>query len=158
MVLDAQKARVVSLEADGSARPLADNLVFANGITLLENGTVVIAETRAERLTLKSTDGYTASIPAPGAPDNLSAIGDRVIAALIPNLLTFALYRYGFLDAAPSHIAAWDQQTGWQSLYEDQNGTQFSGVTVGVMPRNDILIAGSIQDAGVLVCQTGGLS
>ena len=158
-VLGARKSRVVEIDPSlqlQSYKTIAEDLGFANGLTEAFESTTAIAETRARRLYLMSTNAPVHSVATPGAPDNLSASHDGIIAALQPNLIRFGLYRYGRRSSAPSRIANWSPENGWRMLYEDPTGAQFSGATIAVMPTPDLLIAGSVRAAGLLVCRKEG--
>ena len=110
-----------------------------------------IAETRSYRLV-----GPAGPVSLPGGPDNLGAAGDRLITALHPNLVRTGLYLAGWLDRLSSRIVAVHPRTGAvEVLYDDAEGAQFSGATVGVLTGNR-LVAGSVRDAGVLYCEAPG--
>lgn len=107
-----------------------------------------VAETRGHRLT-----GPGGAIILPGGPDNLGLSWGRIVAALHPNLLRTGLYLAGWVDRLPSRIVAVDPETGAvEVLFDDPEGALFSGATVGVL-TGDRLVAGSVRDAGILVCE-----
>jgi hypothetical protein len=121
-------------------------LDFPNGI---EAGWV--AETRAARLS-----GPEGTIPLPGGPDNLGLSEGRIVAALHTRLIRTGLYIRGWLPSSGSRIVAADPETGTvEVLFDDPEGTVFSGATVGVL-AGDRLVAGSVRDSGLLYCEREG--
>lgn len=133
--------------------PHSSRYTSANGLTVAALSTTaltLVAETRKNRLIRE--DGAT--FPLPGAPDNLTGgSGGRVVAALHPSLLRLALYRYGWTNAAPTRIVQVSQPEGEvEVLFDDPAGTLFSAATVGIL-SDGRLIAGSVRDAGLLVCE-----
>lgn len=165
--LGARRATVVAAaptNTDAEGVALRTRLAFANGLAVLRDGRVAVAETRAKRVRVfrvgpPSRQSEDTLLPTPGAPDNLTVTPDgMVVAALQPSLLAFALYRYGRHDQAPTRIVARapatldDPRAPWTLLYQDESGRQFSGATVAVLV-DDVLIAGSARGAGLLVCR-----
>lgn len=134
--------------AAGTADLLDARFAFANGI-IAGGLDPLVAETRGARLTRLSG----ATMRVPGGPDNLTAApGGRVVVALLPDLLRFALYRAGLAGHAPTRIALADPATGTlEVLHDDPEGRIFSGASVAVM-ADDTVIAGSPMDSGLLVC------
>lgn len=147
----AATGRLVEIGAEGS-RTVAQGFAFANGVTLTAAGLVAVAETRGRRIRL--SDGRT--LATPGAPDNLSTAADgRIVAALQPALIRFALWRYGWLASAPSRIVTVDPASGSiETLFDDPSGTLFAGAT-SALHLGDALIAGSVLSPGLLVCRRG---
>lgn len=128
---------------DGDLEILRSGLDFPNGLAA-----GWVAETRGERL---SRPGR--AIAVPGGPDNLGVSGDRLIAALLPNLMRTWLDLDGGLVRSGSRIVAIDPATGAiETLYDDPRGEQYSGATVGVL-AGDRLVAGSATARGVLYCR-----
>src|SRR5690606_1386154 len=109
------------------------------------------AETRGERLS-----GAEGVIPLPGGPDNLDMSEGRMIVALHPNLVRTGLYIQGWIPRVSSRIVAVDPESGaLEVLYDDAEGEVFSGATGGG-PAGDRLVAGSVQDTGLLYCGRAG--
>ncbi len=133
-------------------RIVAQGFAFANGVAVLPDALVAVAETRGK--TVRLADGRQLEVP--GAPDNLSVADDgRIVAALQPSLLRFALWRYGWLAGAGSRIIALDPATGaLETLFEDPSGDLFAGATSALL-LDDALVAGSVLSAGLLVCRKG---
>ncbi len=126
-------------------------LAFANGIAGL-----YVAETRGWRLHHR----LDRPVEVPGGPDNLTWDGlGGLIAALHPSLYRIAAYRYGYLDTAPSRVVRVDLDRKVEVLFDDTGGEVFSGASVAVLAARglsgSVLVAGSMRDAGVLVCQAG---
>lgn len=122
-------------------------LSFPNGIV-----NQYIAETRMHRLLRQGAE----PIDLPGAPDNLS-IGpdDTVIAALHPKLLHLWLYQNQVQSRAPSRIVQIMPETDTVAvLFDDPEGRMFSAATSAVY-TGGLLVAGSVADAGLLVCRKG---
>lgn len=119
-------------------------LKFPNGIA---GG--FVAHTRSN--VIAGPDGTDYDVP--GGPDNLNIDAEgRVIAALHPKLSLLWLYLEGIQTRAPSRIIALDPATGGiEILYDDPEGTQFSGATSAVL-TGGVLVAGSVRDEGLLVC------
>lgn len=145
--------------ADDGER-LFDRGLYANGIARLKDGEIALAVTREKALLLmdESAAGLkpTRRIPLPGGPDNLtvSSNGD-IIAAVHPSLLLMALDRRLDLGAAPSRIVSVNPRTGdVKTLFDDPAGALFSAATVAAQ-WNGALIAGSVIDDGLLVCEGG---
>jgi hypothetical protein len=140
--------RVISVNLGGLAPPQIETtgLSFANGIAGFH-----VAETRASRLWHQLDQ----PIALPGGPDNLNwdPLGG-LITALHPNLYRLAAYRYGFHDTAPSRIVRIGPDRAVEVLFDDPGGTLLSGATAAVL-ANGILAAGSVRDAGLLVCRKG---
>lgn len=161
--------RVIEVRSPGgAAAPGAElgGLVHANGLVRLPGAPqrLAVAETRARRIALvdwpeETGEGAPAiarRLALPGAPDNLSVAADgRIVAAVVPSLLRFALYRFGWRDRAPSRAVAVDPGTGAvEMLYDDPAGALFSGATVALW-QGGRLVLGSARDAGLLVCEEG---
>ncbi|MDH3665973.1 MAG: hypothetical protein OEN23_03495 [Paracoccaceae bacterium] len=119
-------------------------LAFANGIAGM-----YVAETRASRLTHRLDRPVT----LPGGPDNLTfdPFGNLIV-ALHPSLMRVAAYRHGYRDNAPSRIVRVGQDRQFEVLFDDPLGELFSGASVAVY-SDGMLLAGSIRDQGVLLCQ-----
>ncbi len=150
-------------KSSAALRRTAEGLTYANGIAEVElDGQVAlaVAETRAAAVALYRPDWAGAdqrlrAIATPGAPDNLTSAPDgSVVAALHPSLPRFALYRYGYRDAAPTRIARIEPETGAvEILWDDPGGAVFPGATVGLLTPGGTLVAGSARAPGLLVCQ-----
>ncbi|GMG81271.1 hypothetical protein LNKW23_04840 [Paralimibaculum aggregatum] len=146
----------------GGLARIAEGLVYPNGLAEFPYAGaphLAVAETRARRVTLLPAAGPGGAadrqhIDLPGAPDNLMpAPGGRVLAALHPSLLRLALYRFGWRSRAPSRLVAIHPADGRvEMLYDDPSGRRFSAATVGHLTGAGILVAGSVRDAGLLVC------
>lgn len=136
----------VNLSSVSPAKVEETGLSFANGIAGL-----YVAETRASRLRHR----LDRPLELPGGPDNLNWDGlGGLIVALHPSLYRLAAYRYGYFDSAPSRIVRVDLDRKVEVLFDDTAGEVFSGASVGVF-SDGVLVAGSMRDAGVLVCQKG---
>lgn len=145
----ATTGRVIALDLATSAPPRTElgGLAFANGIAGLW-----VAETRGWRL----HHLLDRPVALPGGPDNLTWDGaGGLVAALHPSTARIAAYLHGYRDNAPSRIVRVAPDRGVEVLYDDPDGTLFSGATVAVL-RSDLLVAGSAIDAGLLVCRMGG--
>lgn len=135
----------VALIRDGALTITRDGLDFPNGIL-----PGWVAETRGARIS-----GAGRAIALPGGPDNLSRAGQRIIAALRPNLVRTGLYITGWTAHAASRIVAIDPESGAvEVLYDDPGGVLFSGATVGIL-TDGRLVAGSVIDSGLLYCEAG---
>ena len=140
--------RVVSVDLGGLASPKIEQtgLAFANGIAGL-----YVAETRAARLHHR----MDLPLALPGGPDNLTWDGlGGLIAALHPSLFRIAAYRYGYQDRAPSRIVRVELDRKIEVLFDEPAGALFSGASVAVL-AGGVLVAGSMRDAGLLVCAKG---
>ena len=120
-------------------------LSFPNGVA-----GPYIAETREDRILRPGA----APIALPGAPDNMNLDDeDRLIVAVHPKLSQLFLYREGLVDIAPTRLLRVDTTTGGiDVLFDDPSGQVFSAATSAVF-RDGILVAGSVQDHGLLVCR-----
>lgn len=163
-VLGVARARVIELALPARSAPQVLNaaehmatrltgLALANGVARLPNGALAVAETRAKRVVIDDA-GKRRRLRLPGAPDNLTVADDgRLVAALSPNLIGFARYRYGHSPRTGSRVIALDPDTGAiQRLFEDPSGQRFPGATVAVVVGQS-LIAGSVRAQGLLVCE-----
>ena len=91
----------------------------------------------------------------PGGPDNLNWDGlGGLIVALHPSLFRVGAYLYGYNDTAPSRIVRVDLDRNLEVLFDDPAGALFSGASVAVL-SGGVLVAGSVRDAGLLVCRKG---
>lgn len=145
----ATTGRVIELDLAGTAPPVveATGLSFANGITGLW-----VAETRAERL----HHLLDRPLGLPGGPDNLTwDETGGLVAALHPSMIQIAAYLAGYAGSAPTRIVRIAPDRRVEVLLDDPDGVLFSGASVGVL-RDGVLVAGSVRDAGVLVCRKGG--
>lgn len=145
----ARTGRLVTLDLAGAAPPELEmaGLAFANGVAGLW-----VAETRAARL----AHLLDRPVDLPGGPDNLTwDDAGGLVAALHPSLPRIAAYRGGFWDRAPSRIVRLGPGRGVEVLFDDPGGALFSGATVAVLHRG-VLVAGSVLDAGVMLCRKGG--
>ncbi|MEO1600653.1 MAG: hypothetical protein AAFU49_09335 [Pseudomonadota bacterium] len=151
----------VSDFSSGGMRELIGEMTFPNGVGRIERDGVdliAVAETRANRITLVdntlgSDYGRRGEIVLPGGPDNLTKAPDgRLVAALHPSLIRLALYRFGWWEAAPSRVVALDAEGRTEWLLDDPSGALFSAATVGVLTESGHLVAGSVREEGLLVC------
>ncbi len=130
---------------------------FANGLTRTQGGNIVLAATRENALLLmaeRSNGVETISrIDVPGGPDNLSISYDGgVVAATHQNLIRLMFNRKLGLGKAPSRIVKANPETGAVDvLMDDPSGKLFSAATIAVESKRG-LVAGSVTDKGVLVC------
>lgn len=130
---------------------------FANGVVRLPNGDIALAATRenAVKILRRQGDGFLeiGRIDLPGAPDNLTYDGKRIIAALHPSILRLTLNRKFGIGFAPSRIVSIDTASGThKTLFDDSNGELFSAATVAV-GTDEGLILGSVTDRGLLHCR-----
>ncbi len=139
---------------DGGA--LIDGVAFANGVAVLEDG-FAVAATREKAVHVfranKEEGARQFVVKAPGAPDNLSVVGNDIIVALHPNLIRLALNRKWGMGKSGSRIARIDLDSGEATvLFDDRSGEVFSAATIGVVTERG-LVAGSVTDSGLLVCE-----
>jgi hypothetical protein len=147
---DSMTGRVISMNLRDLEPPKVEEtgLAFANGIAGM-----YVAETRGGRLYHQLDE----PLELPGGPDNLNWDNSGgLIAALHPRLFRLAAYRFGYRDNAPSRIVRIDLDRRVEVLFDDPGGELFSGATAAVMSEG-VLVAGSVRDAGLLVCQKGGI-
>ena len=140
--------RVVSVNLGGLAPPKVEvtGLSFANGIAGL-----YVAETRESRLHHR----LDRPVELPGGPDNLTWDGvGGLIAALHPSLFRIAAYLHGYRDTAPTRVVRVNLDRKVEVLFDDPAGEVFSGASVAVL-SDGVLVAGSMRDAGLLVCRKG---
>jgi hypothetical protein len=140
--------RVISVNLASIAPLKVDEtgLAFANGIAGM-----YVAETRASRLRHR----LDRPLELPGGPDNLNWDGlGGLIVALHPSLYRLAAYRFGYHDTAPSRIVRIGLDRRIEVLFDDTRGEVFSGASSAVL-SGGVLVAGSMHDAGVLVCRKG---
>lgn len=117
-------------------------LAFPNGILAGH-----VAETRGHRLL--RPDGPALGLP--GAPDNMALAPEGLVVAVHPSLRRVWLYLQGWSAHAPTRILVVDPAGGIEILYDDPEGDRFSAATAAVLAGGR-LIAGSVRDAGLLVC------
>lgn len=131
---------------------------FANGLTRTLGGELVVAATREKALLVMKENAAALEpgrrIALPGGPDNLTLASDGgVVAAVHPSLMKMGMHRKLGIGRAPSRIVKADTDNGRVTLlYDDPKGALFTAATVAV-EWDDALIAGSVTDSGVLVCQ-----
>ncbi|MCQ8183787.1 hypothetical protein [Parvularcula maris] len=126
----------------------ADKLSLANGIAP-QDGAVWVADMRAKHLVPL---GGGEPVELPGAPDNLNASEEGIVAALQPSLWRFGLYRYGHRERAPSLIMLVEPRKGRREvLFEDETGELFPGATAAVLDGS-VLFAGSVAGDRLLTC------
>ena len=148
---------LVARAADGTVALLAPIDAWHDQIIAVDAGFAVAAtREKAVHIFTKDEGGRAQHVVAdvPGAPDNVTFAGDGdVIAALHPNLIRLALNRKLGLGKAGSRIVRINAQShDADLLFDDPSGAVFSAATVGV--ETDLgLVAGSVTDAGVLVCE-----
>lgn len=142
----AQTGRVARFDGT-SLSILSEGLAFPNGVAAGH-----VAETRAAHIRVPGD----LPIEVPGGPDNLSEDGQgRLIAALHPSLFQLWIYREGWRARSPSRIVRVDPAARTvEPLFDDPEGLMFSGAT-GAVVTDNILVAGSALDAGLLVCRAG---
>lgn len=145
------------LALDG-AGPVYAKAGFANGLAMTGEGAIVMAATRENALIFfeQRSDGVEEDkrIRIPGGPDNLTLSHDGgVVAAAHPSMLRLALNRKLGVGRAPSRIVKVDPETRAATLlFDDPSGALFSAATVA-METGAGLVAGSVTDEGVLVCE-----
>ena len=125
---------------------------FPNGLVRDAAGRLWIAQTRDERIV--AFDGM-GTIALPGGPDNLNLAPDgRILAAVHPSLIRYALHRYGWPGGAraPTRIVAADPVTGAvETLLDDPDGRVFAGATTAAQ-SGGLLVLGAVREPGLLVC------
>lgn len=129
----------------GRLRVSRTELAFPNGIY-----GPFVAETRQDRI-LRATG---LPIRLPGGPDNLNReSGRHYIVAMHPSLRRLWLYLNEMWPSAASRIARVDMLSAEvEVLFDDPTGALFSAATSAVFAK-DMLIAGSVGDQGLLICQ-----
>ena len=129
----------------GRLQEARSGLSFPNGIS-----GPYIAETRKDRILRPAGE----PIRLPGGPDNLTPEDSRtLLVAMHPSLRRLWLYLNGAWPSAPSRIARVDVlSSAVEVLFDDPSGEVFSAATTAVFAK-DMLIAGSVVDHGLLVCQ-----
>lgn len=129
----------------GRLQIIRSGLSFPNGIA-----EPYLAETRKSRIVKPSGP----ALRVPGGPDNLTREDQRhLIAAVHPSLRRLALYLNGLWPSAPSRIVRVNVLSGAvEVLFDDPYGEMFAAATSAVFAK-DMLIAGSVGDEGMLVCE-----
>ena len=141
-------------------RPVYSRAAFANGIAEIANGELALAATRESAvIILAAAEGELderARIALPGRPDNLTVSADgAIIAAVHPSMRKLAANRKFGIGKSPSRIVRAMPDGGPVTvLFDDPKATLFSAATVGLETERG-LIAGSVTDDGLLVCQAG---
>lgn len=167
--LGLKRGNVVLVELEdateaSAVRTVAGRIGFANGLALDEQH-VYVAATRDQALLVYPRDSLNRAgilgapervIAVGGGPDNLSWASEHLLLmAVHPSLLRLAAYRYQWmsrLDTAPTRILAVDVRDGAQRVvWASDAGEPLSAATVAVR-HEDILIAGSVTDAGLMLC------
>ena len=150
----------VGLVEAGQARVLAAGIGFANGLLPdPASDRLYVAATREQAVlvyrlsALLAGDGaaLVKRIAVPGGPDNLTAAGDRVLAAVHASLFRLALHRAGLPggESVPTRIVALGS-AGVEVIAEDE-GRLLPGATVAAAWSGGI-IAGSATSDRLLVC------
>ena len=137
---------------------LIEGVQFANGLAQVKETNFALAATRAKEILIFDKDGMRLeAIELSGGPDNLSVSSNGdLVAAVHPSLMRMGLYRKLGIGKAASKIIRVNLETGAETLlFEDKKGDVFSGATIGI-EEEKLLIAGSVLDSGVLVCNTKG--
>lgn len=135
-----------------------DEAAFANGVAITAGGDLAMAATRERALIVLegSDDAWreTLRIDLPGGPDNLTLAYDGgVVAAVHPSMMKLMFNRKFGLGKAPSRIVKADPDTGAVAvLFDDPEAQKFSAATAAVETEAG-LVAGSVTDEGLLVCQ-----
>ncbi len=149
---------------NGEIDELVSGFQSANGITRLEDGTLVIGELVGRRISVlapieqvKNKTRYTIQkrISLPFAVDNLSSLDNsNVLVTGHPKLLTLATkYQFNEKKYSPSQVASVDIRTGTvRTLYRDR-GTSLSGSSVAVSDEADGFIVGSAFGPNILHCK-----
>lgn len=129
----------------GRLRVTREGLSFPNGIY-----GPFVAETRKNRILRPAGE----PVRLPGGPDNLNREGGRTyIVAMHPSLRRLWLYLNGLWPTSASRIARVDMLTSEVDLlFDDPTGALFSAATSAIFAK-DMLIAGSVADDGLLICQ-----
>ncbi len=145
--------------ADIHGAPIFKRALFANGVLALGEGRLILAATREKSLLVLEKDDNgewraTRRIKLPGSPDNLTRASDgEVVAALHPSLWRTGAHRRLGWRRAPSRVVKTKLETGdTRLLFDDPRGALFSAATAAVLV-DDMLVAGSATDSGLLVCQ-----
>lgn len=129
----------------------------ANGLVPTGDGRLALAATRDKAIVLlQETDGKFSvekKFAMPGAPDNLTVAADgAIVAALHPSLTAIGLARRMGFGKAGSRIVSVDPETGATTLlFDDPKAALFQAATAAVYAEG-VLVAGSVLDAGLLVC------
>jgi sugar lactone lactonase YvrE len=126
---------------------------FANGLSVLKNGDIAVADTRGKSIFIINDD-ETRNIAIGGAPDNLSVDANSgIIAAVQPSLLKFAIQRTWGRGKAGSRVIAIDPQSGRQRLlFDDPEAALFSAATIAIETPHG-LVLGSPMESGLLFCR-----
>ncbi|MEP3765265.1 MAG: SMP-30/gluconolactonase/LRE family protein, partial [Marinomonas sp.] len=158
-VFQANSAHLLSfdLAKDTAIQTIIPKLYFANGIATSQDH-IYIAETRKKRLSTydQTAEGlkHRADITLAGGPDNLTVTEDGDLwAALHPNLMTFAAYRAGWRQNAPSRVSRikTNKQDDRRIQTYDIPSHIISGATVALQVDNTLFL-GAAFDRAIASC------
>ncbi|MEM7684808.1 MAG: hypothetical protein AAF293_08275 [Pseudomonadota bacterium] len=137
----------IALWDGGRLNVIREGLSFPNGIS-----GAFVAETRKSRILRPAGEPIRLS----GGPDNITRLDDRhILVAVHPSLRRLWLYLQDVWPTAPSRIVRTNVLTAEVDvLFDDPGGELFSGATSAVL-TDKLLIAGSVADDGLLVCERG---
>ena len=159
-VFQANSAHLLSfdLAKDAAIETIIPKLYFANGIALSQDH-IYIAETRKKRLSIydQTTERlkHRIDIALAGGPDNLTVTEDGDLwAALHPSLMTFATYRAGWRQNAPSRVSRikTNRQDGSNIKTYDIPSHIISGATVALQVDNTLFL-GAAFDTAIASCE-----
>jgi hypothetical protein len=131
---------------------------FANGLAEMQGGEIALAATRESAVLLlkKDKSGLKEDkrIHLPGRPDNITiASGGDIIAAVHPKKFKLLANRKFGIGKSPSRIVSANPDSGEIAvLFDDPRAALFSAATAAVLTERG-LVAGSVTDDGLLVCQ-----
>ncbi|GJL92040.1 hypothetical protein [Hyphococcus sp.] len=141
------------------AGPVFSHAAFANGLAQTTDGELVVAATRESAILFLEKEGDAlaerARIKLPGRPDNLTIANDgNVVAALHPSMPKLTAARKFGIGKSPSRIVKASPATDAVTLlFDDPKASLFSAATAAV-ETDAGLVAGSVVDDGLLVCQS----
>ena len=156
--------------SDGVARPVVDNLRFANGIARSPDGQwLLVAESLGRSIAVFQRNPFTgqlvrrSEIAVPMAADNLIVQPDgTTVVAGHPRPLAFLSYAKTPQDRrAPSMVMRLDPTQLPYPAPEHRNlplpyvndGSQFSAASAGFIDHQGRLFVGSVYERGVLMCE-----
>ena len=170
--LGLKRGNVVLVEMDeatgaSTITRIAEGIGFANGLAV-DAQHLYVAATREQALLVYRLDDFdetggpaapVGTIAIAGGPDNLSWVSEHVLlVAVHPSLLRLAAYRYqwtSLVPAAPTRILSVNVQDGsWRTLFASDTGEPLAAATVAIA-HGGYLIAGSVVDQGLLICDLG---
>lgn len=149
------------LDGGASSKTLIDDVAFANGVAVAEDGRhVLMTASRDRQLRVYETSGLLDGELTPlqvvtfeGGPDNVSVTSDGgSVTAVHPRPFDLFLHMNGWGDLPPSRVVVTSADGSSRQTVEGTHG-QMPGAATSALLLDDMIVVSSAWDTGIGICK-----